>query len=424
MRTRSYLYEFIAFSMLCHGLNAVQYFDVNGDGINDRTWDINPNAHVTGYNEYDMPFYEMSVSVVSSVGIDVSVAGVPVTGTPPPTGWVPGLACAPGTGGVVHMVWWEGPWHYFGNHIAYEEGPTLDSLSIFLPSEICIGRVYSISANFWANGQLFEGNSLTWSGDINFLGSDDNIAYVMFLNEGQNDVSATVDQGVPKGLSVIACAEAFPESFPTLYWVIATAGNYVGESGPIGEPSWVLSDYQLLIEELGWTGFQNLPESSQLHVAKTVVDIIRYYVLEGLDPTARLEQEANGNNCNISDEERYARAVSLGTVGMIGLENRGFRPPTITRVFVKDVPSHWRIVPSKKGGGVRYIDPSPTNKGNSVRIMPGNPNSPHPNSQVPYARWTKNGQYLDKHGNVVSKNAPEGHIPLDEFVFDPTVYLQ
>lgn len=37
--------------------------------------------------------------------------------------------------------------------------------------------------------------------------------------------------------------------------------------------------------------------------------------------------------------------------------------------------------------------------GNSVRAMPGNPNSPFPNSQRPYVRWQKNGQPLDQFGN-------------------------
>jgi hypothetical protein len=29
----------------------------------------------------------------------------------------------------------------------------------------------------------------------------------------------------------------------------------------------------------------------------------------------------------------------------------------------------------------------------------------------------KNGKTLDKFGNKVAKNAPEAHIPLDEFVY-------
>src|SRR5690606_28553357 len=46
------------------------------------------------------------------------------------------------------------------------------------------------------------------------------------------------------------------------------------------------------------------------------------------------------------------------------------------------IPIDWVRKRSKIGGGVRYIDPN--NSGNSVRIMPGDPNSPFPNSQTPY----------------------------------------
>ena len=49
--------------------------------------------------------------------------------------------------------------------------------------------------------------------------------------------------------------------------------------------------------------------------------------------------------------------------------------------------------------------------------MPGNPKSPYPNSRYQYARWQKNGQYLDKNGNPVSGNSAESHIPLAEFLF-------
>ena len=77
------------------------------------------------------------------------------------------------------------------------------------------------------------------------------------------------------------------------------------------------------------------------------------------------------------------------------------------------VPAAWVEKPSKTGGGVRYVDPE--NPHNSVRVMPGDPNSPYPNSQQPYVRHLKDGQSLDVNGNPVPKNTPEAHIPLEDF---------
>ena len=50
--------------------------------------------------------------------------------------------------------------------------------------------------------------------------------------------------------------------------------------------------------------------------------------------------------------------------------------------------------------------------------MQDNPNSPYPNSQVPYVRWQQNGQPLDMFGNKLpSAKDPAAHIPLGDFTF-------
>jgi hypothetical protein len=89
-------------------------------------------------------------------------------------------------------------------------------------------------------------------------------------------------------------------------------------------------------------------------------------------------------------------------------------------VVPEGIPEGWRIRPTRGQGGVRYFDPQ--NPGNSVRVMPGNPNSPYPNSRAPYVRWQLNGQALDVDGGVVPKNTPEAHIPLEDFRFDLGVF--
>ncbi|MCX5742960.1 MAG: hypothetical protein NT062_10740, partial [Proteobacteria bacterium] len=77
------------------------------------------------------------------------------------------------------------------------------------------------------------------------------------------------------------------------------------------------------------------------------------------------------------------------------------------------VPANWIEKPSKTGGGTRFVDPK--NPHNSVRVMPGDPESAFPNSQVPYVRHLNNGQSLDVDGKVVSKYTPDAHIPLKDF---------
>jgi hypothetical protein len=105
----------------------------------------------------------------------------------------------------------------------------------------------------------------------------------------------------------------------------------------------------------------------------------------------------------------------------VGLSTRGLTPAAGTRIPPEGIPENWRIVGTKSPGGVRYYDPS--NPGNSVRVMQGNPNSPYPTSRSPYVRWQQNGQPLDVFGNKLpSANDPAAHIPLEDFNFMPELF--
>lgn len=105
----------------------------------------------------------------------------------------------------------------------------------------------------------------------------------------------------------------------------------------------------------------------------------------------------------------------------VGLSTRGLRPLPGTRVRPDGIPDNWRITGTDSAGGTRYYDPS--NPGNSVRVMQGNPNSPYPNSQAPYIRWQQNGQPLDMYGNKLpSAKDPAAHIPLNDFTFLPWIF--
>jgi hypothetical protein len=84
------------------------------------------------------------------------------------------------------------------------------------------------------------------------------------------------------------------------------------------------------------------------------------------------------------------------------------------------VPEDWEEKPSKKGEGVKYIDPK--DKGTYVRIQRGKPKSTNAGQKYDNVRWQKNGQSLDKNGNPVKKQSQESHILLKDFKFKPELF--
>ncbi len=108
-------------------------------------------------------------------------------------------------------------------------------------------------------------------------------------------------------------------------------------------------------------------------------------------------------------------------------QHKGFKPeheirgiihktglPTFPRP--KGIPENFRVKLSDNGGGMKYVHPKHTHT--SVRVMPGKAHSPWPQQQSPYVVHKKNGDVLDKYGNIVKdgEKAIEAHIPLEEFV--------
>lgn len=90
-------------------------------------------------------------------------------------------------------------------------------------------------------------------------------------------------------------------------------------------------------------------------------------------------------------------------------------PKQIISQKPQGVPSHWNKAPSKKDGGVQYVNP--LNNHDRVRVMPGNPLSPNVGQRQPYIIRQLNGKYYDAQGNIVNKKSLEGHIPYDDFIF-------
>ena len=85
--------------------------------------------------------------------------------------------------------------------------------------------------------------------------------------------------------------------------------------------------------------------------------------------------------------------------------------PTFPRP--EGIPENYIVKISNNGAGMIYRHP--TNTGTYVRVMPGKPHSPFFYQRKPYVVQKINGTCLDKFGNFVTREAPEAHIPVQEF---------
>jgi hypothetical protein len=81
----------------------------------------------------------------------------------------------------------------------------------------------------------------------------------------------------------------------------------------------------------------------------------------------------------------------------------------------KEISENFIVKIADKDSGVIYMHPE--HEHTSIRVMPGKPHSPNLAQQKPYAIHKKDGKAFDKHGNLVSQDSIEAHIPLDEFVY-------
>ena len=52
-----------------------------------------------------------------------------------------------------------------------------------------------------------------------------------------------------------------------------------------------------------------------------------------------------------------------------------------------------------------------------IRVMPGKPHSPFPHQQKPYVIQMESGKAIDRIGNRISPDAPEAHIPLEDYFY-------
>jgi hypothetical protein len=82
------------------------------------------------------------------------------------------------------------------------------------------------------------------------------------------------------------------------------------------------------------------------------------------------------------------------------------------------IPDNWIASTTDKRGGTEYVNPA--NRNDRVRVMPGDPDSPHPTQRGPYV-IDQNGGYRDVNGNIIGGRRPgataAAHIPYDLFRF-------
>ena len=87
----------------------------------------------------------------------------------------------------------------------------------------------------------------------------------------------------------------------------------------------------------------------------------------------------------------------------------------VTKQLPESMQGNARTTPQRDG--TVFTDPA-NPKGNNVRTMKGNPDSPNPAQQNPYVKETRNGKVIDKNGKPVPSDTPEAHIPTDEYKFN------
>jgi len=93
-------------------------------------------------------------------------------------------------------------------------------------------------------------------------------------------------------------------------------------------------------------------------------------------------------------------------------------PPPLPKP--EGIPKSWEKMPSRRGEGVKYVDPK--NAGNEVRVQRGNSSNSQPGQRQDYVTWKRNGQHLDKNGKQVPRQSLESHIPVDKFIFKPELF--
>lgn len=185
--------------------------------------------------------------------------------------------------------------------------------------------------------------------------------------------------------------------------VLETAAG-LGNSAKVAEILEAGQQTALLADELGFTPAQmgQLKQAGQLE--KTVInhyDHLSTSVQESIQQH-KYARDVLKVHAKIPLPEEQVRAYIHGT-GM----------PTFPRP--KSIPENFLVMITDKGAGMEYVHP--TNTHIRIRVMPGKLHSPFPYQQKPYVIHKVEGKGLDKFGNRIALDAPEAHIPIEEFIY-------
>ncbi len=179
----------------------------------------------------------------------------------------------------------------------------------------------------------------------------------------------------------------------------------LGDASKISEALLTGKKTAAYAEELGYTPAElsHLKKTGNLDsVAKTYEEIFK-------DPKMRSAEKL------MFDAEDFLK------------KHPGYRPESEVRALIHEtgiptfprphgIPENYRVRTSNNGAGMLYVHP--TNEHTSIRIMPGKPYSKNPYQREPYVIHKKDGQTLDKFGNIVEATSREAHIPLSEFTYN------
>lgn len=138
------------------------------------------------------------------------------------------------------------------------------------------------------------------------------------------------------------------------------------------------------------------------------------YQIKKIEHTATPEERAAHGDAPLE----IMRLPPMGIPGLrpsIGPSNESRPSPALPKP--EGIPPNWLEKPTRKGGGMEYINPE--NPNDRVRVMPGNPNSPHLSQQQPYVKDQTWGRFVDKEGKPIEGedpgHSPKAHIPYPDY---------
>lgn len=78
----------------------------------------------------------------------------------------------------------------------------------------------------------------------------------------------------------------------------------------------------------------------------------------------------------------------------------------------RGIPENFRMKLSNNGSGMKYVHPK--NEQTYIRVMLGKSHRKYSHQQKPYVIHMRDGKTNDKFSNVVLRDSPEAHIPMDD----------